>query len=138
MTTLTLVKLKDEEISVSLTVRFSRIVLGHDVDGDEISTLIVDSVEKGADVKATALKGKPSKSIPEPAAALDGGGRAAIDDAGKDFPSFADGPIVRAVDDEAVRRDSTSASPSRPSRRRAPTKIHERDARRSAATSRPP
>jgi hypothetical protein len=104
VTTLTLVKLKDEEISVSLTVRFSRIVLAHDVDGDEISTLIVDSVEEGADVTATALKGKTSKPIPSQRRLLMEMVELAIEEAGQDFPSIAGGPTVRAVDDEAVRR----------------------------------
>ncbi len=44
-TTLSVEKLKDEEHNFSLKARLARIVIGHDEDGDEISTLVVTGVE---------------------------------------------------------------------------------------------
>ena len=47
-TTLTVEKLKDEEHNFSLKMRLARIVIGHDEDGDEISTLVVAGIESAA------------------------------------------------------------------------------------------
>ena len=44
-TTLFVEKLKDEEHNFSLKMRLARIVIGHDEDGDEISTLVVTGIE---------------------------------------------------------------------------------------------
>ena len=101
VTILSLDKLKDEEDGVGLTVRLVRIVVGHDEDGDEISTLIVTGVEDGA--LAQAAKGTPSKTIPRSRRLLMEVVEQAIDEAGQDFRSFANGPTVRAVHDATVR-----------------------------------
>jgi hypothetical protein len=58
--TLTLVKLKDEASDVRFLARLCRVVLGHDEDGDEVSTLIVESIEEvGASLRAPAAKAIP-------------------------------------------------------------------------------
>jgi AAA domain len=50
-TSLTVQKEKDEASGFSLTVHLSRVVLGHDRDGDEISTLVVDRIEETSNAK---------------------------------------------------------------------------------------
>lgn len=102
VTTLSLEKLKDEEDRIKLTVHLSRIIIGHDADGVDVSTLVIDRVEFGAEaVKST---GKPPKKMPESRRLLMDMITQAIGEAGRDFRSFADGPLVRAVHDEDVRQ----------------------------------
>jgi hypothetical protein len=50
-TVLTLKKLKDDEHGVKFTAHLARVLIGHDEDGDEISTLIVDKIEDTAGPK---------------------------------------------------------------------------------------
>ena len=100
-TTLTLDKLRDEEDGARLIVRLDRIVLGHDEDDVEISTLVVVGIEDGAPVQAA--KGKPPKVIPGQRRLLMEMVELAIEEAGQDFAVF-NGPVVRAVAEEAVRR----------------------------------
>jgi hypothetical protein len=97
--TLTIQKLKDEASNVTLTARLSRIVLGHDCDGDEVSTLVVDDVVK-ADVVA---KGPPPRSVSKSERLLMDVVIAALDEAGEDFRPYTDGPLVRAVADSRIR-----------------------------------
>jgi RecA/RadA recombinase len=98
---ITLKKLKDEEDSIKLTVRLDRIVIAQDEDGDDISTLVVGGIEHGA---VAAIKDKAPKKIPESRRLLMDMITQAVAEAGQDgFRSFADGPLVRAVHDEAVR-----------------------------------
>ena len=52
--TLTVMKLKDEESAQKFTVHLARIVIGKDSDGEDVSTLIVESVESGATEGAKA------------------------------------------------------------------------------------
>ncbi len=99
-TSLSLEKLKDEEDGFKLTAHLVRIVIGHDGDGDEISTLVVDRVEEGDD---QATKGQTLKSIPRQRRLLMEVVEQAIDEAGRDIKSFSDGPMVRAVSDEIAR-----------------------------------
>jgi AAA domain len=99
-TTLWLDKLKDDERGGALTLHLGRIVLGHDEDGDEVSTLVVNSIEAGA---PEAPPGKVSSSIPRGQKLLMEVIAQAIDEVGQDFPSFADGPTVRAVSEGSVR-----------------------------------
>jgi AAA domain/Bifunctional DNA primase/polymerase, N-terminal len=48
--TMTVLKLKDEDGGAVFNTSMKRIILGHDEDGDEVSTLVVDSVcEEGKD-----------------------------------------------------------------------------------------
>jgi AAA domain len=97
---LTVVKLKDEASDVRFTARLSRVVLGHDQDGDEISTLIVD----GVDETHKAPRVPTAKSIPPQQRLLMAVVVDAIDEAGEMFSPFgADGPRVRGVADSLVR-----------------------------------
>ena len=98
-TVLTVKKMKDEESAFSLTAQLDRIVIGLDEDGDEVSTLVIDRIDCGSEAKA----GKPSTAIPPGRRLLMDMVREAIDEAGEDFRSFPDGPMVRAVKDEAIR-----------------------------------
>lgn len=98
--TLTLQKLKDEASEERLMARLSRVVLGYDEEGDEISTLVVDSIE---DVERAQPTQKP-KSVPPSQRLLMATVAEAIDDAGKTISPFgASGPVVRAVADATVR-----------------------------------
>ena len=100
-TTLKLEKLKDEEDGFGLAARLVRMVIGLDSDGDEISTLVVTHVD--AAQSKPAEKGKASKTIPRGRRLLMDMVEQAIADAGCELRSFPDGPMVRAVHDEAVR-----------------------------------
>ncbi|MGJ0508413.1 MAG: AAA family ATPase [Methylocystis sp.] len=97
--TLTLAKLKDDTSDVKLIARLDRIVIGHDEDGDEISTLVVDSVEDATDAapKARAPVVPPSQRLFMEVTSQ------AIDELGETFRPFPTGPLVRAVSDEIVR-----------------------------------
>lgn len=59
-TALTFKKNKDEQNDVKMTANLRRLVLGNDEDGDEVSTLVVESIEDGlaprADRKAKQAK----------------------------------------------------------------------------------
>jgi AAA domain len=98
-TTLTIEKMKDEESHVSLTAHLSRVVIGTDEDGDEVSTLIVERIEDGAAAQTRA----PSTSVPRGRRLLMDVVAQAIGDEGEDFRSFHDGPLVRAAKDQAIR-----------------------------------
>ena len=99
-TTLSLKKLKDEETNLQLAVSMDRIVIGHDEDGDEVSTLVVaDIKEETTKVKAN----KPTKSISKRQRLLMEVMEQAIKEDGKDIRSFSNGTIVRAVADGIVR-----------------------------------
>jgi hypothetical protein len=101
--TLTLMKLKDEEDGQKLTVHLTRVVVGKDADDDEISTLVVDSVEPGA---IEGDKSPQAKSIPRNMRLLVSMVAQALieDETAKTFRPWADGPLVKAVPDETVRR----------------------------------
>ncbi|ARN80686.1 AAA family ATPase [Methylocystis bryophila] len=98
--TLTLQKLKDDASDVRLRARLSRVVIGHDEDGDEISTLVVDEIED-----AEAAKIEKPRIIPRAQRLLMSVIDDAIDDAGEDLrPYGPGGPTVRAITDEKVRQ----------------------------------
>jgi hypothetical protein len=98
--TLTVIKLKDDASDVRLVARLSRIVLGHDEDGDEISTLIVESVEE----LGPSLRVPAAKSVPPQQRLLMAVVAEAIDAAGETFLAFGgDGPHVRGVADSLIR-----------------------------------
>lgn len=98
--TLTLQKVKDELSDVRLTAHLSRVVVGVDQDGEEISTLIVDDVEN-ADRPAEAPKPKP---VPASQRLLMAVLVQALDEAGSKITPFGNsGPGVPAVNDEIVR-----------------------------------
>jgi hypothetical protein len=96
-TALTVQKEKDEAAGFSLMARLSRIVLGTDRDGDEISTLVVDDVAKAEPVAKVAVQ----KSIPEAQGLLMDCVISAIDEAGENFSPF--GVEVRGVADQHIR-----------------------------------
>ena len=100
-TALTVQKEKDEASGFALTAHLSRIVLGHDQDGDEISTLVVDDVVKAEAVPKGAAK-EPIRTPTQRLLLIDVV-REAIYEAGEEFRPFANGPLVRAVDDEHIR-----------------------------------
>jgi hypothetical protein len=98
-TALTVQKEKDEASGFSLTAHLSRVVLGTDRDGDEISTLVVDDVAKAEAVAKSTVK---EPVVRQRRLLMDVVG-AAIDEAGEEFRPYANGPPVRAVDDEHIR-----------------------------------
>ncbi len=98
--TLTLTKIKDDTSDVRLLARLSRVVIGHDEDGDEISTLIVDNVDEVESASVTPR----TKAIPASQRLLMACVVDAIDEDGESFkPYGSDGPQVRGVVDCAVR-----------------------------------
>ncbi len=98
--TLTLQKLKDEASDRSFTVNLSRVVIGRDQDGDEISTLVVESI---AEQEAAAQKGT-SKPVPASLLLLMQIVQDALDAEGLALKPFGqDGPAVRAISDRAIR-----------------------------------
>jgi len=98
--TLTVIKLKDDASDVRLLARLSRIVLGHDEDGDEISTLIVESVED----LGPSLRVPAARPVPPHQRLLMAVVAEAIVEAGETFSAFgSDGPNVRGVADSLIR-----------------------------------
>ncbi len=101
-TTLTVQKLKDEESAIKAEIKLDRVVIGLDDDYEEVSTLVVATVEFGAG--STVVNDKGPKKIPEQRRLLMDVVTQALLEAGQDgFRSFSDGPLVRAVPEEDVR-----------------------------------
>jgi hypothetical protein len=99
-TTMTLKKMKDEASDRAFLVQLSRVVLATDLDGDEVSTLVIDHIEEG---EAKAAVSKP-KAVPRSQMMLMDVTVAALEESGSDHkPHGKQGPIVRAVDDKAIR-----------------------------------
>lgn len=97
--TMTVQKLKDENDSgLAFDIDLVRVVTGKDADGEEISTLVVETVRK-----AETATAKPAKPVPRQQRLLMTVVDEAIDEAGFDFKPFATGPIVRAAHDSIVR-----------------------------------
>ena len=97
--TLTLQKSKDDASDVTMTAHLSRVVLGRNKYGREVSTLIVDDV-----VMAEAVaKGPAPRSVSKSQRLLMDLVIAALDEAGEDFWPHADGPKVRGVADSHIR-----------------------------------
>jgi len=98
--TLTLQKLKDDASEVRLRARLERVVIAHDEDGDEVSTLVVDAIE---DVEPAASAPR-ARTVPPSQRLLMSVVAEAIEDAGEAFRPFgAGGPLVRVVADDLVR-----------------------------------
>jgi hypothetical protein len=98
--TLTLQKLKDDASDVRMLARLSRVVITQDEDGDEISTLVVDSIEDAE----PAARAPRAKAVPPSQRLLMTVVAEAVDEAGEDFRQFgADGARVRCVADYAAR-----------------------------------
>jgi hypothetical protein len=100
---LTVMKLKDEDDIQKFTVHLARIVVCLDKKGREVSTLVVESVEPGA---IEGSKAPQPKSIPRGQRLLIAVVSQALseDETAKIIRPFNDGPLVKAVSDEAVRR----------------------------------
>ena len=94
-------KEKDEESNITFAARLSRVILGHDRDGDEVSTLVVDEVVQ-AGKEVVAPKAKP---IPKSQRLLMDAVAHALEEKGiADFqPYGSNGPKVRAVADSHIR-----------------------------------
>jgi AAA domain len=99
-TVLTVQKVKDEISGIRLKASLSRIVIDHDADGEEISTLVVDSIENAG---TAASKGRPN-SVPRSQWLLMRVLAEALEEAGESIRPFGQqGPNVRAVKDRIVR-----------------------------------
>lgn len=98
-TVLTWRKLKDEDCEITLRANLSRVVIDLDEDGDEISTLVVDSVEeeepKASKPRATSVP-RQQRLFMETLAQ-------AIDEAGEKLQPFPNGPTVKAASEDTVR-----------------------------------
>ncbi len=98
--TMKLQKLKDEDSERTFDVSLSRVVIGHDEDGDEVSTLVVDHV---AESQSKPMIAKP-KAVPQTQRMLMDVIVAALEENGADFrPDGTNGPHVRAVAERAIR-----------------------------------
>ncbi|MGE0235272.1 AAA family ATPase [Methylocystis sp.] len=97
--TLTLQKLKDEGSDICLVARLSRIVIGQDEDGDDISTLIVETIDDAA----PNAKVSRAKSAPPTQRLLMAVIAEAIERDGKLIRPYNDDTTVRAVSDNIVR-----------------------------------
>ena len=99
--TLTLLKLKNDASDVRFKVHLSRIVLGHDEDREEISTLIVEGVEEVQNVPSAPAE----KAIPKSLRLLMEIVRELLDEAGTEIQVFGtSGPKVRAVAERYIRK----------------------------------
>jgi hypothetical protein len=102
LSTIEVMKLKEGETGQKFSDHLARVVIGKDEDGEDVSTLFVESVETGA-----ISGGKPpqQKSIPRAQRQLISVITQALseDETAKTIRPFNDGPLVRAVSDEAVR-----------------------------------
>jgi hypothetical protein len=97
---LTIQKLKDDASDFSMTARLSRVVLGNDRDGDEVSTLVVKEVVRVESVAKTTAPRPISKSERLLMDAIAN----AIDEAGEEiYPYPADPLRVRAVNEQNIR-----------------------------------
>jgi hypothetical protein len=98
--TLTIQKLKDDASNISLTAHLSRVVLGHDQDGDEVSTIVVDNVVKAEAVAKSAAPRSVSKSERLLMDAIAN----AIDEAGEEIQPYPTNLLkVRAVAERHIR-----------------------------------
>jgi len=92
---LTIQKLKDDASDIALTAHLSRIVLGHDCDGDEVSTPVVDDVVKA---KARRFVSKSERLLVD--AIVN-----AIDQSGEEIQPYQTDPLkVRAVVERHIRK----------------------------------
>ena len=99
--TLTVIKLKDDASDVRFTARLSRVVLGRDEDGDEVSTLIVELVEEAQ----SAASGRASKAVPKSLRLLMDVVADSLSEFGVDIQVFGlSGPKVRAVAERHIRQ----------------------------------
>ena len=87
-TTLAVEKAKDSPLNVTMTANLRRIVLDTDEDGDEISTLVVDSISDGFVARAERrAKGRKIPKLPPAANVALRTLKAAIKDHGSEAPA---------------------------------------------------
>lgn len=92
-------KLKDEDdTGLSFDIKLARVVIGKDADGDEMSTLIVETIRK-----EMAEPAKATQQVPRGQRLLMSVITDAINEAGFQFAAFSDGPLVRGVKDAIAR-----------------------------------
>jgi hypothetical protein len=93
-TVMTVQKLKDEDDNgLAFEAQLVRIILGKDDEGDEISTLVVETIRKMEAVKPIAAQ----KPVPRSQRLLMEVIRQAIAEADLTFRPFPDGPLVQAA-----------------------------------------
>ncbi|WP_294534304.1 AAA family ATPase [uncultured Rhodoblastus sp.] len=97
----TVEKAKDEIGGLAFDVKLKRVVLAVDEDGDEISSLVVESITEVVGVKPKKAAGKPKP--PPSANLLMACVREALGAHGREIRSFMDGPMVRAVAEPRIR-----------------------------------
>ena len=90
--TMTLQKLKDDEAERVFDLTLSRVVVGHDSDGDEVSTLVIDTI---TEVAAKAA-GPARQAVPPQQRLLMSMTAEAIEEAGQELSTFnGNGPRPR-------------------------------------------
>lgn len=95
-------KAKDEVGGLAFAFKLERLVLMTDEDGREISSLIVHAIEEANPVKPKKADGK--RKPPPSANLLLACINEALDVNGRDARPFSDGPTVRAVGLEPIRK----------------------------------
>ena len=118
-----LTRVKDDEDEIRLEAQLSRVVIRCDEDGDDVSTLVVDSI-KGAAEKPKAAKS--AKPIPRRQRLLMDVIAEAIAEIGESIRPSADAPLVRAVPDEAVRERLYARIAEKPRPNETPARLAER------------
>jgi hypothetical protein len=101
---MSLKKLKDEETKLNLNISMDRIVIALDSDGDDISTLVVNTIEEVTEKPKAAM---PAKTIPRAQRLLMTVIAEALEEAGEPFRPFADGPSVRSGAAQAAGMNKT-------------------------------
>ena len=96
---LTLQKSKDDACGGQLLARLSSVEVGVDADGDSVTTLVVDTVQDAEPVNRVT-----ARVIPRGERLLMAVIEEAIAEAGQNIPASPDGPNVRAVSEDALRR----------------------------------
>jgi hypothetical protein len=97
---LTVQKLKDEDdAALAFEAQLVRLIIGKDDEGDEISTLVIESVRKVEAVKTAAA----TKPVPRSQRLLTEVIRDAIAQSGITFQPFPDGPVVNVAKASSVK-----------------------------------
>jgi hypothetical protein len=111
--TLTVKKLKDEENGLKLTAHFVRVAIAMDEDMEEVSTLVVESVQVGAIEETKAPK--PKRRSTPPALALFVEVLAqTIEQSGEPIRPYADGPLLTAAAIDFLRSRYYLRCPAKP------------------------
>ncbi|MBL8654886.1 MAG: AAA family ATPase [Alphaproteobacteria bacterium] len=103
VSTMVVDKNKDGEAGQRLTVRTRRVAIGTDDEGDEVSSLVVDSIEPET-VRQKAKPAPTTRPVPAQARLFMTVLRETIAELGRDVRPFDDAPMVRAVDTAALRK----------------------------------